>query len=165
MHSLSQDEKAKIYAVYVAIFNLPFKLRKKTTLLTALMGGADWSWRVTGITVGALEAVAAHNYKYVKGTICRAHVVARIDTAKAMFDIPYHLPESDFFDLFWKNDETIIATKNENKTGGVLPTPIPIDYTRGLFRDNGLVGFRHTKKEADFLRELHTTYKAGTVGR
>ena len=87
MHSLSQDEKAKIYAVYVAIFNLPFKLRKKTTLLTALMGGADWSWRVTGITVGALAAVAAHNYKYVKGTICRAHVVARIDTAKAMFEI------------------------------------------------------------------------------
>ena len=44
MQSLSRDEKSKIYAVYLAIFELPFRTQRKTMLLTTLKGGADWSW-------------------------------------------------------------------------------------------------------------------------
>jgi hypothetical protein len=163
MHSLSQDEKSKIHAVYVAVYNLPFKTQQKSTLLTTLMGGADWSWRVTGITVGALEALAANDYRYVKGKVCRAHLVARIDTARAVFEIPQPLPEDQFFTRIWKNDKTVIATKSENKTGGTLPKALPIDSNLGMFTCNPLVGFKCGKKEADFLRNLHKAYKAGVV--
>lgn len=160
MHSLSQNERSKIYAVYVAIYNLPFSLQRKTTLLTTLMGGADWSWRVTGITSDALQLLEANNYKYIKGKLCRAHLYPRIDTARAVFEIPQPHPEDEFFETIWKNDETIIATKSENKTGGTLPKPVPIDYQRGLFRCNPLVGWKHRMQEVDYLRELHTDYKA-----
>ena len=165
MHNLSQDERSKIYAVYVAIYNLPFSLQRKTMLLTTLMGGADWSWRVTGITPGALQVLESNNYKYAKGKICRAHLVARIDTARAVFEIAQPLPEDQLFSIFWKNDETIIATKSENKTCGPLPEAVPIDCQLGLFQSNPLVGWRHRKKETDFLRKLHANYKAGAVSK
>ena len=92
---------AKFTRVYVAIFDLPFNIQRKTALLTALMGGADWSWRVTGITAGALEMLASNNYKYVKGKICRAHLVDRIDTARAVFEISHPLTEDRFFTIIW----------------------------------------------------------------
>lgn len=163
MHSLSPDERRKIHAVYVAIYRLPFTLQRKTTLLTALMGGAEWSWRVVGITPGALEVLEANSYKYVKGKICRAHKVARYATAGAVFGNAQPLLEDDFFTKYWANDETIIATKSENKTGGTLPAAIPIDYRSGMFPCNTVVGWKHTKKEAAFLRELHANYKAGRI--
>ena len=163
MHSLSQDEKSKIHAVYVAIYNLPYSTQRKTIMLTALMGGTDWSWRVTGITVGALEVLALNSYRYVKGKICRAHLVARIDTARAVFEIPQPLPENQFFTRIWENDKTVIATKSENKTGGTLPRAVPINCNLGMFICNRLVGFKHGKKEADFLRKLHADYIEGAV--
>jgi hypothetical protein len=76
-----------------------------------------------------------------------------------VFEIARPLPENQFFEVFWKNDETIIATKSENKTGGSLPEPVPIDYKLGLFPSKPLVGWRHSKKEADYLRGLHAEYK------
>ncbi|MBK8739498.1 MAG: hypothetical protein IPM02_08105 [Betaproteobacteria bacterium] len=163
MHGLSQDEKSKIHAVYVAIFDLPYKIQRKTMLLTTLMGGADWSWRVVGITVGALQALSASKYKYKKGTICRAHEVARIDTARRVFEIPSPLPVEELFDLFWANDRTVITTKSENKTGGKMPPYLAIEFRDGLFQNNGLVGFKFRKKEAEFLQALHKAYKAGAV--
>ena len=78
MNNLSQDERSKIYAVYIAIYNLPFATRRKNSLLTTLMGGAEWSWRVVGITPGALEVLKANNYKYIKGKVCRVDLVARM---------------------------------------------------------------------------------------
>ena len=163
MHSLSLNEKSKIHAVYVAIFDLPYTIQRKTMLLTTLMGGADWSWRVVGITVRALEALSASNYRYTKGTICRAHVIARIDTARRVFEIPAPLTIEELFDLFWANDRTVITTKSENTTGGKTPKSLPIEFMNGLFKNNGLVGFKFRKKEADFLRTLHEAYKAGAV--
>ena len=163
MHNLSSNDRSKIFTAYIAIYDLPFTIRRKNMLLTTLMGGADWSWRVTGITPGALDALAANNYKYVKGKICRAHKVGRIETARLVFGGPQPLPEDQFFTIFWENDETIIATKSENKTNGTLPKPVPIDYKLGMFQSTTLVGWKHTKKEADFLRELHAAYKASMV--
>lgn len=152
-----------MHAVYLAIFELPFNIQRKTTLLTALMGGADWSWRVTGITAEALEVLASNDFKYAKGKICRAHLIDRIDTAGAVFQIPSPLTEDQFFAKIWENDETVIATKSENKTRGTLPKIILIDYKLGLFVCNPLVGFRYGKRETGFLRELHANHKSGAA--
>lgn len=162
MHKISQAEKHRYYQVYRAIFDLT-DLSHKNKLLTALGGGFEFPWRVVGITPGALEILASNDYKYVKGQICRAHLVDRIDTARAVFDISEPLSEDEFFDVLWKNDQTVISTKSENKRGGYVPDCIPFDYTDGLFRGQKQVGWKHTKREAEFLRELHRKHKAGVV--
>lgn len=154
MLNILKDEKAKIYAVYIATFELSYDIQRKNTLLTALMGGADWSWRVVGITVDALELFAANNFKMPE--VRRAHKIARIDTARSVFEIPTPLSSDAFFELFWLNDETVIATKPENKKNAVLSEVIPISFDEGLFRCNKKVGFRYRqKKEGMFLRALH----------
>lgn len=166
MNKLSADVKFRMYQVYIAIYNLPFAsfdLQRKTTMLTALMGGAEWSWRVVGITPQALELLAENNYKYVLGKIRRAHLVDRFATARAVFEQPKPLSENEFFKLFWENDETVIALKEENKKGGLPRQILPIDFNLGLFQSNPLVGHKHGKKEADFLRKLHEDYKASIV--
>jgi len=130
-------------------------------LLTTLVAGAGGSWRVTGITKDALEVLALNNYRYVKGKICRAHKVDRIETARAVFEIPKPLSENEFFMVLWTNDETVIATNSENKTGATLPKEliIQIDFKLGLFL-NSFIGFKYRKMEADYLRTLHATHKS-----
>ncbi|HXT11365.1 MAG TPA: hypothetical protein VN873_07360 [Candidatus Angelobacter sp.] len=128
-------------------------LFSENTLLTALMGGADWSWRVTGITAKALEMLASVDFKNVKG-IRRAHLVDRIDTARAVFHTSSPLTEDEFFATFWENDKTVIATISENKMGGTLSRIIPIDYRLGLFAGKA-ISFQYLKREASFLRDLH----------
>lgn len=155
MYNISQDEKTKYYLVYKAIFNLS-DLNQKNKLLTALGAGFEFPWRVVGITPGALTVLASNNYKYIKGQLCRAHISSRIDTARKVFERPAPLSEDEFFDVLWANDETVISTKSENKVGGVLPKWIEVDYRDGLFRGAKQVGWRHTRKEVDFLRQLHT---------
>ena len=155
IRGFSRSEKKKIYAVYLAIFALPFPLPKKTTLLTALMGGTVWSWRVVGITPSALELLAENGYRYKKGNICRAHLVARIETARKVFERRRPFSESHFFNRFWENDKTVIATRAENRTNNGLPKKwIRINSDLGLF-PSGLVSFRHGRKEVSHLRELH----------
>jgi hypothetical protein len=162
--SFSPVDGQKIHSVYLAIFDLPknlYTIQRKTMLLTTLVAGAGGSWRVTGITKEALEVLALNNYRYVKGKICRAHKVDRVETTRAVFEIPKPLSENEFFMVLWANDETVIATNLENKTGVTLPkeSVIPIDYKLGLF-PNSFIGFRYRKVEADYLRTLHATYKS-----
>jgi hypothetical protein len=130
--------------VYVAIYNLPFTLQRKTMLLSTLMGGHDWSWRVVGITPGALDVLEANNYRYVKGKVCRAHLVGRHSTAGVVFTRPQPFGEDEFFRTFWENDETVITTKSENKASASPPEHLRIDHNLGLFVSNPLVGWRHT---------------------
>ncbi len=162
MHNISQEELHKYYLVYRAIFELS-DLNRKNKLLTALGGGFEFPWRVVGITPGALEILASNNYEYVKGQVCRAHINSRIDTARKVFKPPEPLSEDEFFNVLWENDRTVISTKSENKVGAQLPEYIPIDYAVGLFRGQKQVGWKHAKKEAEFLRERHIEYKARSV--
>jgi hypothetical protein len=77
-----------------------------------------------------------------------------------VFTRPQPFGEDEFFRTFWENDETVITTKSENKASASPPEHLRIDHNLGLFVSNPLVGWRHTRKEADYLRELHANYKA-----
>src|SRR5262249_45495356 len=112
--SVSEAERHNMYLVYRAIYELS-DLQRKNKLLTALGGGFEFSWRVIGITIGALEVLEPDGYRYIKGEVCRAHLRDRIDTARAVFEIPEPLEEDEFFKVLWENDQTVIATKSENK--------------------------------------------------
>lgn len=161
MQNLSQDDKQKIYAVYKAIFALD-DIRRKKRMLTELMGGFEWSWRVVGITPRALELFAQNDYKRGKSKedkTTRAHRVARVDTAKMLFEIPEPLPLDQFFEKFWRNDETVICVKGENRK--IVPEFIEFNFFElGLFLCNPAVNCRHKNEEAECLRKLHTEIKA-----
>ena len=155
--------KEQIYAVYISIFNLRSSTQKKCSILTPLLGGYETSWRVVGITKAALELLAENNYRYIKGAICRAHIVNRYETARQIFECNSPLDLSTFFEVVWNNDRTVIATKSENKLNGTLPKVIPIDYLKKLFTCNEIVGFKFRKIEAEFLRDLHLAFKSGEL--
>lgn len=152
----------EFYESYVFIFHRSFSIQKKNRLFSALMAGEAWAWRVVGISMAALEALARNDFRYVKGTVCRAHVVDRISTAGAIFETKSKTPISQeaFFSLYFKNDETIITTKTENKTGSRVPSFIPIDVKLGLFPSKA-IAWRHGRAEREYLRSLHAQLKKG----
>ena len=159
---MSKDGKDEFYAAYIAIFNLPCRTQKKCSIVTRLMGEEPWSWRVAGISPAALESLAKNDYKYVKGVVCRAHIVARIETARAIFEIAKPIAQDEFFNLFFNNDQTVITTKSENKTGGGLPEFIPIGIDLGHFQST-MAAWKHGPSERNYLRDLHVQYRNGNV--
>ncbi|MBI5622179.1 MAG: hypothetical protein HY924_00225 [Elusimicrobia bacterium] len=159
-----QTPNAKaIYDIYVCIFNSPFSLQKKNVVFSGLMAGEPWSWPVIGISRAALEALAAVDFRYKKGTICRAHLVDRIETARALFENSTSpLSRDHFFQQYLKTGSTIITLKSENRRGVRAPDYIPIDRN-GDFFQNRLIFCAYGRKERDYLRELHSRFSKGLV--
>ena len=165
MPSPIEIENARaFYDTYAFIFDLPFTVQKKNTLLTALMGGEPWSWRVVGITAAALDGLARHDFNYqrahkAKIRICRAHCVPRIETAHVLFKEKHS--REQFFKRFLETDVTVLALKSENKRRGPSQY-VPIDLQRNLFPSRS-VSFRYSRDEATYLRELQANYKTSKV--
>ena len=147
-----------IYGVYVCLFNTPFNIRKKSMVFDALVAGEPWSWPVIGISAAALEALALADFKNTKRGICRAHLIDRIDTARALFENPGGpLPQDQFFALYFQNRGTILTTKSENRPGARPPDFIPIADNGGLFK-NKSYSFAYGRKERSYLRDLHAKH-------
>ena len=151
-----------VYEVYASIFAQPFSVPRKSVIFSALLAGEPWSWQVIGISQAALEALSKSDFRYLGGTVCRAHIVDRFSTAKAIFDLPVMLQQESLFDLLLKNGRTIITTKSENKSAPRLPTYLPIASSRGLFQ-NKLISYKHGRAERAFLRKLHQEFSRGKV--
>lgn len=159
----TESVKTEIYRIYLAVFAFQAKTQKKCLIMTPVLGGFESSWRVVGITKAALDLLEKSDYKYQKGTICRAHIVARYETAKILFERTSPLEIDDFFLLVWSNDRTVISTKSENRTNGRLPHIIPIDISQKLFICNEVVGFKYRKAERDYLKKLYSSYQSGEI--
>lgn len=159
----ASNVKKQIYDVYLAIFKLDFKLQRKCSIMTSLLGGDEWSWRVIGITINALNLLEKNQYKYLKSSICRAHIIGRLTSAKEVYDIDEPVSFEEFFQIYWNNDRTVISTKAENSNHIRLPLVVPIDYKLNLFPCGAVVGWKHRKQEAIYLRKLHESYKAGEI--
>jgi hypothetical protein len=153
----------EFYETYIFICQRSFSFQKKCSMFTALMAGEPWAWPVVGITVAALEVLAKNDYKYTKGIVCRAHIVDRIATARAIFENREKpMQQTELLELLSKSDKTVISTRSENKTNGKLPEFIPIDMKRGLFQSR-LIAWKHGPAECDYLRGLHEDFKNGKV--
>lgn len=148
-----------IYALYLVMFSQTFHLRRKSVIFSAVLAGEPWSWEVIGISQAALEVLSKKDYQYVGKTICRAHIVNRIDTANTIFNIPRPLPYQQLFRLLVKTGRTIITIRSENKSAAQLPH-LHIDANRGLFK-NQLISFSYGQNERNALRELHSSFKSG----
>jgi hypothetical protein len=149
---IKDEVKKDIYSVYSAIFETKFDLQKKKILLTSLIGAYEWSWLVVGISEKALAELEVKKFKYTPG-IVRAHIVARIDTAKEVFQ-KLKLTEEEFFEHILANDKTVLTLKSENKTRKPLPDVFPISSVKILFQCQN-VGYKYKNEEETHLENLH----------
>ena len=151
----------EIYALYSVMFPQSFSIRRKSVIFTAVLAGEPWSWQVIGISQAALEALSINDFRYMARTVCRAHLIDRIATANAIFNIPGPLSNQALFSMLVKTGLTIITTKAENKLASRLPY-LSIDSARGLFL-NQLISFTHRRNERNALRELYSDFNNGRV--
>ena len=159
-----QALRQALYGLYVALFNAKkacpndFPYGRLTTIQTAIMGIEDYGWRVVGITREALDLLAKKDFYKNKlpRRLCRGHIRGRKETTKLLFGEENPMPLEAFFNLFLANDQTVIMLSEQNHANP-SPTYIEIDNPNAeLFSNGSLMGWKHRKKERDYLRQLHS---------
>jgi len=161
MFNLSEKEKETIWNQYVALFLAKqaapdyWTAKHCTRVLTNLMAGRDFSWQVVGITKKALKQYESQNFKRAnKDGITRGHITPRVETASLVMNLSQHLSLAEFFEIWLKNDKTVLCAKGENKK--VLPEYIAFQNNENLFNcKDMIVGHRHKQQEIEFLRKLY----------
>ncbi len=126
-----------------------------TRVLTAVMGGRHFSWRVVGITEAALKILYEHGFQLKKGVkITRAHIKARADTVQALLKLP-ELSETDFIDFWLKHDEVVLCGPGENrKQVGKYHL---IENDSGALFSSNTVSWKHKQPERDHLAAMHAS--------
>jgi len=122
------------------------------------MGMEDCGWRVVGITRDALIRLAAVDFDKTKlpRQLCRGHIIDRIATTRRLFDREAPASLETFFDIFLEADKTVIMLNAQNDHAKPFPAYIKIDNPHGeLFSNGSLMGWKHRKKEREFLRHLY----------
>ena len=151
--SPSDEVKQQIYQFYKLIYESNFTFAKKKTLMTAALGMQDWSWRVVGISKNAVIEIAKNNFKKPPRKLARDHQVSRAETYNQIFGTKEY-GFDDWWNLVWENDKTTLITNDEHNTHAISEI-YPIDLELGLFRDSGMVGWKHTiKNEGAFVKGL-----------
>lgn len=155
-----------LYGLYLALFNAKqacpedFHGGRLTTIQTAIMGIENYGWRVIGITREALDLLVTVDFNKNKlaRRLCRGHIVDRIQTTRLLFDREEPMPLENFFDTFLDNDRTVIMLNEQNNhTTTPFPDFIEIDNPDAeLFPNGSLMGWKHRKKEREYLRQLHS---------
>ena len=154
----SDEYKRATYQIYKTIFEHRKILgHNRVPLMTNLFGRQRWSWRVTAISTGALQAIKGNDFKHAK-TLQRDHFIQKRDTTfKAILpeDGPI-LSQDELWSYFWRNDATILVTKEEHyKTPEEDIELIPLNWQDGYFACKKLVGFDYRVTiEGVLLRDI-----------
>lgn len=155
----SSEEAACSYELYVALHRSHrqhpevFTMGRCTMVLTAVMGGRPWSWRVVGITPAALQSFRNSAYKKVaRDGITRAHIQSRFQTTSELLQPDEPFSAEKFICIWIENDKTVLCVRGENKDP--LPPYISFsDAEHGLFRSSQ-IAWRHGKMEREYLMRL-----------
>jgi hypothetical protein len=168
---LKSDEARTIHSLYLAVHQAHQQAPEFWTLpacsrvLTAIMGGRAWSWRVVGITPKALKEFKEAKFKSLSGQgITRGHLRRRIDTAEELLSPGKPLSEKEFLEAWFRHDRTILCAKGENRQ--VIAEYIPIDNKYAtLFSSRSVVGFYHKAREQEILKKLHDARRSRPTRR
>jgi hypothetical protein len=152
------DELKKVlFHDYLLIKKMRSPINNKIKLLSSLFSINPNSWRVTGITPAALNLFKNHDFKKVSGMgINRSHIIQRHRFYKHLLEDNITNHES-FWEQYYQNDSTILATSSENMAKAVLLTEIAIEVPaddRLLFRTAGF-SWKHKDEEINFLKQLY----------
>jgi hypothetical protein len=148
--------KVVLFNDYLLIKQMQAPLHNKIKLLSTLFSINPNSWRVIGITPAALAVFKLHDFKKVSGMgINRSHIVQRHTFYKQLLEDNIRNHET-FWEQYYQNDCTILATSSENMAKGIalneIAFAVPADE-RKLFRTAGFA-WKHKEEEENFLKEL-----------
>ena len=131
-----EDTKREIYKLYQAIY-MSNLADKKTKLLTYIFAWYPWSWRVVGISSGAFQSIKENNFYPLPKKLVRDHFLQdRKVTYDEMINAIQLLDFSSWWELFWKNDQTIIMTKDEHDKERINVLCHELDWRDGYFSCN-----------------------------
>ncbi len=147
--------KKEIHKIYRAIFDSSLE-DKKTKLMTYIFAWYPWSWRVVGISKGAIDKIKENEFYPLPKKIVRDHFLQdRYTTYTIMLERAKPLGLEKWWDLFWENDQTIIMTKEEHDKGRDTVKCHKLNWEDGYFSCNSLVGFKYRKSiEGAYLKTL-----------
>lgn len=149
------------HALYLAVHRAHkeapqiFTDHKCNRILTSIMAGKAFSWRVVGITEAALIKFSELKFRYKsKVGLTRAHLIPRIVTVRTLLAPGEPFTENNFVNIWLQNDKTVFCALGENKAS--ISNFIPFENADGeLFLCHGkLAGWHHRRREQDFLRTL-----------
>lgn len=155
-----------LYGLYIALFKAKqtcpddFRDGHLTKILTSVMGIENYGWRVIGITRKALDLLATTDFNKCKlpKRLCRGHINDRIKTTRRLFNQVKPVELVEFYDVFLRNDQTVIMLNEENNHSEHFPEYIKIDNPNAdLFPNGSLIGWKHRNKEREYLRQLHSS--------
>ena len=145
-----------LYKLYVCIRKSGFPEWKQYNLLRSLLVGEEWSWRVVGISENALALFADNEFKRPKGKIERHHHRRPFkETAEPMLKEKIIMPKKEWCKQIIDGEEVRLVTKEEHNPKKKFSRIIPIDFEKGLFRNNRTVNYRYRlKEEGKYLEKL-----------
>ena len=152
----NEETKKEIYKLYKAIYESNLE-DKKTKLLTYIFAWYPWSWRVVGISKGAYLEIKEKNFFPMPKKLVRDHFLQdRKVTYNQMIDIVKPLDFKNWWNLFWKNDQTVLMTKAEHDRDRENVLCHKLDWKEGYFSCNPLIGFKYRKSyEAEYLKNTN----------
>ena len=168
--SKTMDTKKPFHDLYLAVYRAHrdapeiFTDHECNRILTAIMGGKSFSWRVIGITEAALRKFAEFDFKHIpRQGLTRAHLKPRIETTRTLLSRNPPYSAGGFMKFWIGKDETILCAIGENKIS--LPSYLPISNPEGSFfsSEGKLAGWHHRRRERDFLRGLYEDYRKGNA--
>ena len=144
--------RRELYKIYKSILDTSLNVKKKRNLLTYLFAWENWSWRVVGISVNALQKIKDNDFVSNQG-IVRGHINDRSKTYDLLTSKTVEYEE--WWKTFWDNDATELVTKEENGKKQTKSKIVEIDVSKGYFVSNGLVGFKFRKTaEGEYCRDI-----------
>jgi len=145
----------EIYKLYVSVFDSKLG-DKRIKLMTYIFAWHEWSWRVVGISKGAVKIIEKGDFYPLPKKIVRDHFLKeRKETYTAMLQGSKPMGKEEWWNLFWDNDQTIIMTKEEHDTRRALVECHQLNWRDGYFACNPLVGFKYRKSiEGAYLKDL-----------
>lgn len=152
--------KNDLFHDYNLILKMKVPIEIKEGMLTQLFRADTNRWRVIGITHAALLRFKEYGFRKISGIkIQRAHIKDRTDIYREMLSKEF-ADCNEWWEFYFTNDETILATSSENKKGSFSEV-IRTNKDLELFKSRGF-SWVHNKTERKHLQDLYTKYFAGS---
>ncbi len=139
-----------LYSLYVHVRKSDLPKEKQYNLIRTLMAGEEWSWRVVGISVEALEWFKENDFKRTKG-IHRHHVVPFRETGRQM--LQNIMTAAEWCALAYDNEKVHLVTKEENNKEQFSEI-FCIDHKLGFFKNKQISYTYRIREEGQFLKDL-----------
>lgn len=147
-------ETQDLFHDYLFILQMKASKSAKVQMLKHIFKQYHNRWRVIGITRSALETLKKNDFKYVSGMkIQRAHI-HDCDIIYSNLLNDHFKNHNDWWDYYYKHDETVLSLSSENKSIKTNKDIIAIDEKLELFKDNGYV-WTHKGNEIEYLKTLY----------